>query len=79
MVNPGAFTLRLSRFRSAEDGHGQPLRFSASSVWGISTRFRLQIRMIPRREHSFDTPHGRNESADKTPIDPAILVLDDAV
>ncbi len=34
----------------------QPLSFSASSVWGVSTRFRLQIGMIPRCEHSFGTP-----------------------
>ena len=26
-------------------------------MWGSSTRFRLQIRMIPRCEQSFGTPH----------------------
>jgi hypothetical protein len=36
---------------------GQPLSFSASSVWGVSTRFRLQIRMILRCEQSFGTPY----------------------
>ena len=30
--------------------------FSASSVWGVSTRFRLQIGMIPRCEQSSGTP-----------------------
>ncbi len=37
---------------------GQPLSFSASSVWGVSTRFRLQIGMIRRCEPSFGTPQG---------------------
>jgi hypothetical protein len=37
---------------------GQPLSFSASSVCGVSTRFRLQITMIPRCEQGFGTPHG---------------------
>jgi riboflavin biosynthesis pyrimidine reductase len=41
--------------------HGQPLSFSASSVWGISTRFRLQIGMIPRCERSFGTPQAIGE------------------
>jgi hypothetical protein len=40
----------------AEQSDGQPLGFSASSVWGVSTRFRLQIPMIPRCERSFGTP-----------------------
>jgi hypothetical protein len=39
-----------------ERSDGQPLSFSASSVSGVSTRFRLQIRMIPRCEQSFGTP-----------------------
>jgi hypothetical protein len=29
--------------------------FSASSVWGVSMRFRLQIGMIPRHEPSYGT------------------------
>jgi len=33
--------------------HGQALSFSASSVCGVSTRFRLEIGMITRREQSF--------------------------
>ncbi len=37
---------------------GQPLSFSASSEWGASTRFRLQIGMITRCEQSFGTPQG---------------------
>jgi hypothetical protein len=37
----------------AEPADGQPLSFSASSVWGVSTRFRLQIPTIPRCEQSF--------------------------
>jgi hypothetical protein len=32
-------------------------QFLASSVWDVSTRFRLQIGMIPRCEQSFGTPH----------------------
>jgi hypothetical protein len=32
--------------------------FSASSVWGVSTRFCVQIGMIPRCEQSFGTPQG---------------------
>jgi hypothetical protein len=41
----------------AERSDSQPLSFSASSVWRVSTRFRLQIRVIPRCEQSFGTPH----------------------
>jgi hypothetical protein len=40
---------------------GQPLSFSASSVWGVSTRFRPQVGMDPRSEPSFGTPHGRRQ------------------
>ncbi len=43
--------------------HGQALSFSASSVWGVSTRFRLEIGMITRREQSFGTPQGRRGRA----------------
>jgi len=39
---------------------GQPLGFSASSVWGISARFRLQIEMIPRYEQSFGSPQAQS-------------------
>jgi hypothetical protein len=35
---------------------GQPLSFSAASVWGVTTGFRLQIGMIPRGEQSIGTP-----------------------
>jgi len=47
-----------SRRRWSRCRDGQPLSFLASSVWGASTRFRLQIGMITRCEQSFDTPHG---------------------
>jgi hypothetical protein len=50
-------TRRPSRAHSQD---GQPLSFSASSVSGVSTRFRLQIRMTPRREQSFGTHRGTN-------------------
>ena len=30
-------------------------------MWGVSTRFHLQIGMIPRGEQSFGTPHGRTQ------------------
>jgi hypothetical protein len=36
---------------------GQPLSFSASSVWVVRTRFRLQIGMIPRCEQRSGNPH----------------------
>ena len=51
-------TIRTGTFR-AEPADGQPLGSSASSVSGVSTRFHLQIGMIPRRERSFGTPHAR--------------------
>ncbi len=44
-----------SLLSSCQDG--QPLSLSASSAWGLSTRFRLQIGMITRCEQSFGTPH----------------------
>jgi hypothetical protein len=43
--------------RRAELSDGQPLGFSASSVWDLSTRFRLQIRMILRCVNSVLAPH----------------------
>jgi hypothetical protein len=36
-----------------EPSDGHPLGFSASSVWGVSARFRPQILMMPRCELSF--------------------------
>jgi len=45
------------RLRAAA-GDGQPLSFSASSMWGGSTRFRLQIRMIKRCEQ-FGAPRAK--------------------
>ncbi len=47
--------------------------FSASSAWGVSSRFRLQIQTIPRYEHSFGTPQGR--SRDPSPDDALAIVL----
>src|SRR6266511_2348932 len=54
------FPLRCARSGTgrAELCDGQPLSFSASSVWAVSARFRLQIPMIPRCERSFGTPQG---------------------
>jgi len=46
---------------------GQPLSFSASSEWGASTRFRLQIGMITRCEQSFGTPHESDENQSGEP------------
>jgi hypothetical protein len=56
-------TERRSRCRD-----GQPLSFSASSACGVSARFRLQIRVIPRCEQSFGIPQATLLVAD---IDPA--------
>ena len=44
-------------------GDDQPLSFSVSSAWGLSTRFRLQILVILRREQSFGTPQARRSRA----------------
>jgi hypothetical protein len=33
-----------------------------SSVWGVTTQFRLEIRMIPRCEQSFGTPQEWRDS-----------------
>jgi hypothetical protein len=50
-------------FPRASGHHGQALSFSASSVWGVSTRFRLEIGMITRREQSFGTPQPEKAGA----------------
>jgi hypothetical protein len=48
---------------------GQPLSFSASSAWGVSTWFGLQIAMILRSEQSF-APHTARTS---TLLSPAVV------
>jgi hypothetical protein len=50
----------LERSVQAVHRDGHPLSYSASSVWGLSTPFRLQIEMIPRREEGFGTPQDKD-------------------
>jgi hypothetical protein len=59
-VRPEPATHGVPNWRAltrVENRHGQHLSFSASSAWGVSTPFRLQIDVIPRWEQSFRTPH----------------------
>jgi hypothetical protein len=56
-LRPNSCTHTPARDAHSDPADVQPLSFSASSMWGVSARFRLQIGMIPWCEQSFGTPH----------------------
>jgi hypothetical protein len=59
-------------------GNDQPLSFAASSVWGVNTRFRLEVPMILRRDWSLCTHRMCVGVLGRTPVRPAQVLPSDA-
>jgi hypothetical protein len=64
--SPGSPSTSISRRRSTSE-------FFGVIRWGVSPRFRLQIRKIPSREQSF-APHTVVASTEPPPRDPVVSV-----